>query len=78
MAKTYAYMDTGNNAYVTLGHTGVALYIYSGDRVVGTLFVTKTGVRWLPKKHRSVRKGKRVVGVPISWAELNEIAANAK
>jgi len=78
MVKTYAYLDTGENASVALGHSGMALYIYSGERTVGTLFVTKSGIRWLPKKHWSSRKGKRVVGAPVTWVQLNQIAARFK
>jgi hypothetical protein len=75
MAKTYAYLNTGENAYVTLGTSGISLYIYSGNRTVGTLFVSKAGIRWLPKKKRAALKGKHVVGTPISWETLNEMAA---
>jgi hypothetical protein len=75
VARTYAYLNTGENAYVTLGHVGITLYIYSGNRTVGTPYVTKSGIRWLPKRNWTVRKGKRVVGASISWEELNEIAA---
>lgn len=80
MSKTFAYIETGET-YLTLGSKGIAVYITSqqktgggSERVVGTLFVGKAGIRWLPKKKWSVVKGRRVLGAPVSWSKLDEIA----
>lgn len=81
MAKTYAYIETGET-YVTLGNVGISLYITSGsgskEKTIGTLYVSKSGIRWLPKKKWAVRKGKNVVGTPIGWDELNRLASGSK
>ena len=74
MAKAVAYLDTGDNASIQLKNRGITLAIYKSERVVGTLFVTKTGIRWLPKGKRWTRKSRKVVGTLVSWNELNEIA----
>lgn len=58
-----------------LGHRGMPLAIYSGNKVVGTLFVTKTGIRWLERGRHWTLKGHKVVGTLVSWAELDQIAA---
>ncbi len=80
MARTYAYMNTGET-YVTLGNVGISLYITSGsgseERTIGTLYVNRSGIRWLPKKKWTARKGKRVVGAPITWSELDKVATEA-
>jgi hypothetical protein len=81
MAKTYAYIETGET-FVTLGHVGISLYITSGtgskEKTIGTLYVSKSGIRWLPKKKWTVRKGKNVVGTPIGWNELDKMAADSE
>jgi hypothetical protein len=74
MATAVAYLDTGDNASVELKNRGITLAIYSRGHVVGTLFVTKTGVRWLPKGGHWARKSKKVVGTLVSWTQLDGIA----
>ena len=79
MAKKYAYLETGET-FLTLGNVGLAIYITgqksggSAESAVGTLFVGKAGIRWLPKKKWPKQKGRRVVGAPISWDELDELS----
>jgi len=74
VAKAVAYLDTGDNASVELKNRGITLAIYKGGHVVGTVFVTKTGIRWLPKGGRWSRKSKKVVGKLVSWSQLDDIA----
>jgi hypothetical protein len=71
MAKTVAYLSTGDYTALELKSSGISLSIEKGGRVVGTLFVNKSGVRWLPKGGRWPRKSKKVVGTPVSWEKLN-------
>lgn len=74
MAKTVAYLSTGDYTWIELKTSGIALSIQKGGRMVGTLFVAKTGIRWLPKGRRWPRKSKKVVGSRVSWPQLDDIA----
>ncbi|MCI4338748.1 MAG: hypothetical protein L3J68_00235 [Thermoplasmata archaeon] len=73
--KRFAYISSGDTAF-KLGVKGIEIYISAADHpnkkeaVVGTLFVAKAGIRWLPKRGKAVLKGKHVAGYKISWDEL--------
>lgn len=73
MAKTVSYLDTGDAA-IELKHRGITIAVEKGGRVRGTLFVTKTGIRWLLKGQRWSRKSRKVVGSLITWQELDDVA----
>jgi len=74
MSKTVAYLSTGDYTSFELKTSGIAISIYRGGYALGTIFVAKSGIRWLPKKGRWPRKSKKVVGKRISWDKLNELA----
>lgn len=73
MAKAVGYLDTGDAA-VELKNRGITIAIEKGGRARGTLFVTKTGIRWLLKGKQWSRKSKKVVGTLVSWDKLDDWA----
>jgi hypothetical protein len=75
MTETVAYPSAGDYASIELKSSGVALSIQKGGNAVGTLFVAKSGIRWRPKGKFWARKSKKVVGFPLSWSNLDEMAA---
>ena len=74
MSDTVAFLDTGDNASVELKNRGICLAVYKSGHVVGTVFVTKTGIRWLLKGRKWSRKSKKVVGHLVRWKQLDNLA----
>jgi len=74
MARTTAYLTTGDYTALELKSSGIALSVEKAGRVVGTLFVAKNGIRWLAKGGRWPRKSKKLVGKRISWEQLDRWA----